>query len=93
MCAAGCFVLFFLLYIFVFRFCLFIFLLLCCWCWCCLFVCWLYHCDVDGVYFSSDKLYRTGDLVRIRADGIILYVGRADFQVKLRGKIHIPHHC
>jgi amino acid adenylation domain-containing protein len=35
--------------------------------------------------FGVGRLYRTGDLVRRRADGAIDYLGRLDFQVKLRG--------
>lgn len=31
------------------------------------------------------RLYRTGDLVRRRADGLLDYLGRTDFQIKVRG--------
>jgi len=35
---------------------------------------------------SDEKLYKTGDLVQYNADGIFLYKGRKDSQVKLRGQ-------
>jgi amino acid adenylation domain-containing protein len=34
---------------------------------------------------AADRIYRTGDLGRYRPDGTIEYVGRTDYQVKLRG--------
>jgi hypothetical protein len=34
---------------------------------------------------ADDRLYRTGDLARWRTDGTLEYLGRIDFQVKLRG--------
>lgn len=35
--------------------------------------------------FGKGKLYRTGDLAYWRKDGNLIYVGRNDFQVKIRG--------
>ncbi len=37
--------------------------------------------DIDGELF-----YRTGDLVRMDHNGLLHYIGRKDFQIKLRGQ-------
>lgn len=45
----------------------------------------------DNPFTRRGRMYKTGDLVRIRRDGRIEYVGRNDFQVKVRGfRIELP---
>ena len=34
---------------------------------------------------GTDRLYATGDLARLRPDGAVIYLGRSDHQVKIRG--------
>ncbi|NEP63670.1 MAG: amino acid adenylation domain-containing protein, partial [Symploca sp. SIO2G7] len=41
--------------------------------------------DSSFILHPSSLLYKTGDLARYRSDGAIEYLGRRDFQVKLRG--------
>ena len=40
---------------------------------------------IDSPFVDGDRLYRTGDLVRYLPDGNLEFLGRNDFQVKLRG--------
>jgi amino acid adenylation domain-containing protein len=40
---------------------------------------------VVAPFLPGKRLYRTGDLARYLPDGIIEFLGRADFQIKLRG--------
>ena len=40
---------------------------------------------IESPFVPGDRLYRTGDLVRYLPDGTLEFLGRNDFQVKLRG--------
>jgi amino acid adenylation domain-containing protein len=47
---------------------------------------WLLQGDGSGQRGRHGRLYKTGDLVRYTKDGNLIYVGRKDSQVKLRGQ-------
>jgi len=40
---------------------------------------------IDSPFVAGERLYRSGDLARYRADGELEFLGRNDFQAKLRG--------
>lgn len=44
-----------------------------------------FQTDLEKTANLNSHIYKTGDLVRILADGNIEYIGRSDFQVKIRG--------
>lgn len=52
--------------------------------------------SLRGKQGTSERLYRTGDLVKYDLSGAILYMGRKDGQVKLRGQrielMDVEHH-
>ncbi|KAA2301089.1 amino acid adenylation domain-containing protein, partial [Clostridioides difficile] len=41
--------------------------------------------QLNNEQFQNKRMYKTGDIVKMLPDGNIIYIGRADNQVKLRG--------
>jgi len=37
------------------------------------------------IWYRGSRLYRTGDMVRYSEEGLLEFLGRMDFQVKVRG--------
>ncbi|MEI7462797.1 MAG: amino acid adenylation domain-containing protein [Candidatus Taylorbacteria bacterium] len=40
---------------------------------------------IPNPYIKNKRMYKTGDLAKFLSDGNIIYIGRSDFQVKIRG--------